>query len=154
MKNTNAVSKFINGDIEQAKRELKAKLSKQVDTFKTIPTKATELGKKYRTLRAELESIEKEVGDMGCRVDTYGTDCGKIFLCKPNFYYYGRQPEVIGTENVGDYTEEIKAIVKAYNSKIEKLESLKRSFGIKLLGGVEVEKVLLELAKKLAEIIA
>lgn len=54
----------------------------------------------------------------------------------------------------GDFTSEMKNLVKEHNTKIVKLDSLKRSFAIKVLGGSEVEKLLQDLAKKLAEIIA
>ena len=162
MKNTNGVSKFINSDIEKAKQDLQSKLESKTNALKTVPQKAIELGKKYNELKKEsereLKAIEKEIEELGCDIDNscYGNEQGKVKLNKPNFpSYYGRHEDrTICTIAIGDFTPEMKELVKEHNTKINKLDALKRSFAIKLLGGAEVEKLLQELAKKLAEIIA
>lgn len=162
MKNTNAVSKFINSDIEKAKTDLQTKLERETNSLKTVPLKAIELGKKYNEIKEQkeklLKDLAKQIEELGCTIDTscYSSEKGKIRLNKPNFpSYYGRNEDrTICTIGVGDFTEEMKAMVKEHNSKIVKLDGLKRGFAIKLLGGTEVEKLLSELARKLAEIIA
>jgi len=162
MKNTNAVSKFINSDIEKAKQDIQNKLKADTNNLKTIPLKAIELGKKYKELKEEkdkqLKAIEKQVEELGCDIDTscYIGEKGKVRLNRPNFpSYYGRNEDrTIQTIAIGDFTSEMKNLVKEHNEKIKKLDGLKRNFAIKLLGGTEVEKLLQELARKLAEIIA
>ena len=163
MKNTNAVGKFINSDIEKAKQDLQSKLESKINTYKTIPQKAIELGKRYNELKkqrdTQLKEIEKQVEELGCDIDTscYGNENGRVKLNKPNFpnTYYGRNEERNTTTiGIGDFTSEMKELVKEHNSKIVKLDGLKRSFGIKILGGVEVEKILVELSKELAKIIS
>ena len=162
MKNTNVVGKFINSDIEKAKTDLQSKLESKVNTFKTIPAKANELLAKYNEIKEvkekQLKEIEKQVEELGCDIDhNYGGSKSKIKLNKPNFpsQYYGRNEDrTVMTIGLGDFVSDLTDLVKEHNAKIVKLDGLKRSFAIKLLGGVEVEKLLQELARKLAEIIA
>jgi len=163
MKNTNAVSKFINSDIEKAKRDLETRVKNATNSIKIIPTEAVELGKKYfeivKAKDKELEAIKDKIEKLGCSLNYhhYGDKSVDVRLNTPNFpseYSYGRASErVVATIPLGNYVSSINAVLKDYNSKIVKLDGLKRTFEIKLLGGIEVEKILKDLADKLADIL-
>lgn len=154
MKSTRGLSKFINEDIDIAKKSLYTKLQKDLEKIKNPSEKIQELAKEYIRMSERSEKISQEIRRLGYNVSTCGHDKGQVSFITPSFYSWDKKATIDDVNITGSYAEEVKDIIKEAKNKSNKLEGLKRAYAIKLLGGGEATKILAELAKELASIIS
>lgn len=140
MKNIKGLERFINEDIESAILKLKNNFDAKVKTLQA-PKFAIELGKEYARNSKRNEEIEESLAKKGYDVVNYGDEMGEVKLMVSNY-----------SHNQVRTAPEVKALEKVKEDKISKLQALKRTYALKLIGGAESSKVLAELAKELAKI--
>lgn len=126
--------KIIHQDIERAKLELRNKhneQSKVVEEKLVKDSKAQKLLSDYKETAKRLKAIEKEAEALGYRVNTWN---------EPSISVTSNHKELAGTYKEQRVTE-------------EKLETMKRTYTLKLFaGGEEAQELFESLAKELANL--